>query len=112
MNTKKLKSIIRAELKEIMQGVNTPTNVNENITYYVCDGCPTSGATFENDSTCGGGCSGGCTCKEANTGMTTGTGGGVGVAHNVHSLDTQTHSQPTQGRVRKQITKPRMQQHR
>ena len=47
---------------------------NEAITYYVCDGCPTSGDTFADDSTCGGGCSGGCTCTEANTGMTTGGG--------------------------------------
>ena len=109
MNIKKLKSIIKAELKEIMQVGTLPTNVNENITYYVCDGCPTSGATFENDDTCGGGCSGGCTCKQANTGMTTGTGGGVGVAHNVHSL---AHSPNTQGRVRKQVLKPKMHQHR
>ena len=50
--------------------------LKENIVYYVCDDCPTSGATFPNDPTCGGGCSGGCTCKEANTGMT--TGGGLG----------------------------------
>jgi len=70
MKIEELNKIIRETLSEI--------DLKENITYYVCDGCPTSGDTFADDPTCGGGCSGGCTCTEANTGMT--TGGGPGIA--------------------------------
>ena len=77
MKKKELYNLIRKTLSEIDENQNQGMK-NENITYYVCDGCPTSGDTFADDPTCGGECSGGCTCKEANTGMT--TGGGPGIA--------------------------------
>ncbi len=67
MKASDLKNIIRETLSEM--------ELEENITYYVCDGCPGSGGTFADDPTCGGGCSGGCTCKEANTGIGMTTGG-------------------------------------
>jgi len=68
MKASDLKNIIRETLSEM--------DLKENITYYVCDGCPGSGDTFADDPTCGGGCSGGCECTEANTGIGMTTGGG------------------------------------
>ena len=59
------------------------------INYYVCDGgCETSGDTFTNDSTCGGGCDAGCTCKLANQNITSGGGGGVNPIFLGKSSDT------------------------